>query len=435
MSTGHELEGKQPIPVDELQAIMANTEKMCVLQLLLQPGEELMAKDVNSRFAQAQEPAGMVEYKSINTLQRNIIDSHSMAGTFVVSQNPSMKTWQAKKAVDSDVADSLAGHNLGLSARYGLSLEDFWGKTAKVPEYGLRAPQTRLRIFERLSGLRPAEVVSIPRLAASLGFTSRLIHSHLQRLYSFGFIEYSATELEKQTITFEIVGDPDPTKSTLTQRGERVLNYPNYAGAPSDRTLLGKKLMEFRQAGKTTFSYDDIIDKEGDDSGSKLPLGAANMNLLLMVMVREGTLKRHHKSTTTGDQFSEAYVDEQQKKIIDRVVRFHRGLRDNDPDIIQEGLKLAAAVMKDKKLVAELLQRDYDHSSQINRQSYEQRAASVGSLLVGYDVELSTREIQQRLDEGALTINSVGGILRKMRARGKVTGRKIGNEQYWRLDT
>lgn len=87
-------------------------------------------------------------------------------------------------------------------------------------------------------------------------------------------------------------------------------------------------------------------------------------------MLREGILKRHHKTSTSGDQFSEISVDEQQREIIERAVRFYHGLRDNDLAVIQEGIDRGRVIMQDKKLVAELLQRGYEHSSSVKNKSF-----------------------------------------------------------------
>src|ERR1017187_10825703 len=180
MNNGPEFSGKAPVPLDELQALIANTEKKCLLQLLALPGEELRAHDFYDRFAEAQDPIGAVTYKSMNTLQRNIVDSHSRAGTFETYQDSHLATGRAEKAPDSTIADSLAGHNLGLTADYGLSLEEFWGKTSKTQAESLRSPQIRLRIFEVLADTKPGQKISIPKLASSLGLPPGIVHKHIQ---------------------------------------------------------------------------------------------------------------------------------------------------------------------------------------------------------------------------------------------------------------
>jgi len=431
MLDAHEFSGTPPVPVDELQALIGNVEKKCVLQLLAQPGEKLTVHDFNERFAQAQDPVGYVTYKSLNNLQGIVQDSLSTAGTYLTPEDTNLRTWSAEKVTDSDVADSLAGHNLALTADYGLSLEQFWGKTSKAKTESLRSPQVRLEIFEALSALEDSATLSIPDLAARLGLRPNHIHSHMQRLHSFGFIEYGATELQHQNTSFEITGNPDPSLSTLSQHGTRLRNPTVYAGSVTQRMLLGHKLMEFQKEGKTTFSYEDLIGNKVDDSS--LAMHGIYPNILIGIMLREGIIKRHHKTTTAGDQFSEISLDQQQREIIRRTIRFYYGLRDNDPTIIQEGLDRGAEIMQDKRLVAELLQRAYNNSPNTYRQSYEVRAASIGSLLLGGD-ELSTRNIQELLDEGALTLSAVGDILRRISKEGKVTGRKVGNEIYWRTE-
>ncbi len=431
MASPQEFDRPQPIPIDELQALIGNTEKKAVLQLLAKPEERLSAHDFNDRFAKAQKPIGMVTYAAINNLQDAICGSHSTAGTYTTSEGLSLATWKAEKSPDSEIADSLAGHNLALTADYGLSLEEFWGKTSKSLANSLRSPQIRLRIFEALSALETGHSMSIPKLAAQINIKPSVLHKHIQNLYSFGFIEYEATDLQQQRGgSFEIVGNPDPALASLSQHGRRLRNYPDYGAGASIRTQLGEKLMQFQQDGKIFFSYDDFLN-DRDDNSSGIPLKGIYPNILIGIMLREGILKRHHKTTSAGDQFSEISLDAQQKEIIDQAVSFHQGLRDYDPVIIQKGLELGSAIMADKGLVTELLLRGYDHSPDTKKQSYEERAAAMGSLLLGAGKEMSTRDIQEIFDEGKLSLSSIAGILRRMRESGAVKSSRVGNQAFW----
>ena len=419
----------ETIPTDQIQAFIGNSEKKCVLQLLAAPGEMLTINLLNQRFAQSQEPVGAVSYQSLNTLAQTIEDSHAKAGTYTTSGGLRVAEWQAIKAIDSTMADSIAGHNLALAIKYGLSLENFWGKTSTT-EGNLRSPEARIIIFEYLSSLAVGQSINLPELAQETGLKPKMIHVHIQKLHASGFIEYEASEVHKQHAIFEINKGSNPLDSRLTRNGrERLHEVPFRDGKPTARSVIGDILANWQQNGKERFTYQDL-----EKELTVIPIPSkTSLSTILGLMMREGSLKRHHKITNARDKFSLIYLDAAQKEIIDCANRFSQGLRNNQVDIITEGLNLASAVIADKQLLREMLERDYDRSSRMKSRSFDQRADQIDSILSA-DSELTTRQVQEKLkkiDEGSLSLTSVRGILSKMTKMDTVRNRKVGNEDLW----
>jgi hypothetical protein len=117
-------------PVDVLTYV-GNSEKKCVLQLLVEPGERVTAQELTERFSAAQTPGEAVRYKSLNNLPQTVTNSHCKSGTFEAATELRFRAWWTRKAEDSALADSIAGHMLALSSENELSLEELWGKVSK----------------------------------------------------------------------------------------------------------------------------------------------------------------------------------------------------------------------------------------------------------------------------------------------------------------
>jgi hypothetical protein len=416
-------------PVGVVASLIGNTEKKNVLQLLVRPGETITAPALNERFAEAQHPRGTIKYGSLNNLAMTISNSHRLAAAFIAPATVRYSEWEAYKPDDSEINDAIAGHMLSLSADYALSLEELFGKSSTT-EGNYRSPQVRIKLFESLSKLTVGQCITIGDLASSHEFKPSAVHKHVQRLHQYGFVSYQAEEINQQQASFMITGNADPALSTQTWRGARMRRSLHYRNVPVLRAELGHIIMDIERDGRQVFSYRDLTDRLTNRE-------AININMdtlqgIVSLMLREGVIARQHKTPNANDAFSQVRTDSMQKEIIDRVTKIFHGLSSKDASVVQQGIALGETIMSDPALVTKLLERSYTHTPSTKRMPYEVHAAGIIELLGGRE-QVSTRTIQQQYHEGTLTLDSIGGILRKMREENRVVSTKHGNQQYWTI--
>lgn len=276
---------------------------------LVAPGEIVTSSDLNERFAHGQEPEGLIRYSAHNNLAMAIANNHGVARAFEVASSPD-GGWYAQKAPDSEVADSIAGHNLSIAADFEVSLERLWGKTG-TREGAMRSPEVRLRIFEVLSGLKPKQPIDLEILAQRAGLKAGRCQQHIQMLHQFGLVEYEASNLHNQAV-FEITGDPNPESRPGIKRYGRVMPRPlDYGGDPKLRTQVGYILLGFQEEGRENFTYSDVIPKL--EHPDKINMG--HIAGIMGDLLREGILKRLHKSPFSNDAFSNIGVDDTQRAL------------------------------------------------------------------------------------------------------------------------
>lgn len=345
-----------PSPVSAL-AYVGNSEKKCVLQLLVEPGEMVTAKELTARFSSVQTPDEAVRYKSLNNLPQAITNSHCKTGVFEAADELRFSTWWARKAEeDSELADSVAGHMLALSCENELGLEELWGKVSK-PQGQLNSPHIRTLLFGRLSSLAVGDSLSLGELGTDTGLARGVVHKQITKLYERGFVDYSAINPSSQDVSFELVGGAAPEHSAQTRRGPRVRNQQHYAGSLTLRSEVGLILAEAQVAQTEEVTYDFLMERLAR-SDVKLD----TLQGVVGVMLREGILSRRHRSPHQGDVFSDIQITAPQKEIIERCNRIVSGLKAGDDGVLQEGLRHGAAIMGNRDMVTHLLRKGYERS-------------------------------------------------------------------------
>jgi DNA-binding transcriptional ArsR family regulator len=347
---------------------IANAEKKCALELLVEPGETVTARELNERFADIQDPSNRVVYGSLGNLATNISNSHRKAGTFDAPAVVRYSTWEATKAEDTKIADAVAGGMLGLSAEFQLSLERLWGISAGGAEGRLSGPQRRIILFKALAELAEGESVSLVELSKLRNISHSAVEKHIRRLYAHGFVDYSPVGSVKQPITmYEIVGDPRSELGTQFYPGDHV--RPQWGGEPKLRPRVGQALAGLRDKGVVSFTrsnLQEMINQDRQAQGEDDALGTREIkkeSLLYVLgqMLREGVLVREGQ----WPMVNQVGVNSIQKRILSRTSSMVQGIERGDSDVIEGGIARGLEIISDPALMTSLLRRGYDHSSAV----------------------------------------------------------------------
>ncbi len=329
--------------------------------------------------------------------------------------------------------DAFSGHMLAFSEKYGIALQDLWGKTAspspqKLPavedtdaeKLKKRSPMVRLKIYKALTHLTlPATEDDI---AKAIGETEKVVANHLYEMARYKIISFQPKKIGATFTWFQI--QPQQTVETPAFKKGSFLK-------PAVFNIL-------RSAPNRRFSVPEVVaELIKQDQFSKMEQKKFTKVIyeVLDELCKSGYLLR---SKETAKRRNFVSLTDEQSLLIKDLLRLTDAYEQGQMGIIEEGKTLAKQILTDKVVVESLMKRAKASSSsrKIHNLPKAERALAIINL-IKTSLGCTNRDIQQSLaqDGMPLSIDAVNSILKQMARSGQIKSIKAkGFKTYFPIN-
>ena len=384
--------------MDNLLSSIGNSEAKCATLMVMRKGQTYKMGDIHRELIVGQGknigwrmaypvPFSYCEWSlaPIGLVAKEILDPNLNAFGFV------------KTDYGAKVGTASAGLFLDFSRRYpDISLEQIFGSTISTSksktivsesgsiDYKKRSPGIRLKIFRQL--LQEALPVREIDIVGKVGESASLIGQQLRTLGKNNVINYESSKYDQSHSQYKFSSEesnttPPPYRG-YTHTTQTV--YEILSGSPDRLWTLDEMANVYIQRNPT-----DTAKKQISIRNLKLLLSG-----ILSDLNKNGyiTVGKFH-----GTRQSVVALSEAQKIMLSDLVRIIDGIKEQDPLIVEEGLRLSRHFLSHPEEVSSLMAKAREKSSMANRTDLRETRLNILSI-VGGKSDISPEEIRQLLE-------------------------------------
>lgn len=422
--------------VDNLLSSIGNSEAKCATLLVMKKGQIDKMGDLHRKLIAAQGkrigwrmafpvPFSYCEWSfaPIGLVAKEVLD-------------PNLNTFGFTKTdYGETVGTASAGLFLDFSKRYkDISLEQVFGSTMSTSksktiaiesgliDYKKRSPGIRLKIFRLLV----QEVLPIREidLVEKLGESASLIGQQLRALGKNNVINYESSKYGRSHSRYKFSSKesnaaPSPYRNYAhaTQTVYEILS-----GSPDRLWTLDEMANVYIQRNPI-----DADDKQINIKNLKILLSGILFHLNENGHITVGKFHAARQSVVT--------LNEAQKTMLSDLVRIIDGIKEQDPLIIQEGLRLSRHFLLHPEEMSSLMAKAREKSSMANRTDQGETRFNILSI-VGGKPDISPEEVRELLEiqyGKKLKVTRVRKIIKGMVDKNELVSSKEKNISRLRL--
>ena len=403
--------------MDNLLSSIGNSEAKCATLMVMRKGQTYKMGDIHRELIVGQGknigwrmaypvPFSYCEWSlaPIGLVAKEILDPNLNAFGFV------------KTDYGAKVGTASAGLFLDFSRRYpDISLEQIFGSTISTSksktiasesesiDYKKRSPGIRLKIFKQV--LEESLPIREVDLVGKLGERSSLIGHQLRELGENGIITYESSKYGQPYAQYKLLSKELTSTPPV---------YREYTHATQSVYEILKSNLD------RTWTLDDIVDayiQSNVEDSNKRQMSRKNLRVLF-----SGILSHLNKNGYTtvekfhGTRQSVVALSEAQKIMLSDLVRIIDGIKEQDPLIVEEGLRLSRHFLSHPEEVSSLMAKAREKSSMANRTDLRETRLNILSI-VGEKSDISPEEIRQLLEsqyDKKLKVSRVREIIKDM---------------------
>lgn len=384
--------------VDNLLSSIGNSEAKCATLLVMKTGKIYKMGDLRQELIAAQ--GKNIGWRMAYPVPFSYCE-WSLAPIGLVAKEalyPNLNAYGFTKTdYGETVGTALAGLFLDFSRRYkDISLEQVFGSTISTSkpktiasesgsiDYKKRSPGIRLKIFRQL--LEEALPVREVDLVEKVSESAQLIGQHLRELGKNNIINYESSKYGQSYSEYKL--SPEESRTTppvyreYTHATQTV--YEILRGSPDRLWTLDQMVNAYIQLNPR--------------DANKKEISIKNLNLLL-----SGILSHLNKNGyATVQKFhairqSLVILSEAQKVVLSDLVKIIDGIKEQDPLVVEEGLRLSRYFLSHPEEISRLMAKAREKSSMANRTYLIETRLNILSIVEGKP-NVSPEEVRELLE-------------------------------------
>lgn len=370
---------KERLSDDEMGNLISavgNHEAKAITLGMMESNVVYSAGDISRRLTQVQEGKGWNIDRTVmfGYLGKSLCPIGLVANEVI---NPDLSRFgYIKTDYGKQQGDALAGILLDFSLRHPeISLFDVFGSTQSRSkpqetsniEFRKRAPITRLKLFwELITRDLPVRVVDIMNALDDPGST---VTAHLVDLSETGILSFES-QPKGQPVVYYSLSDEQPLYDPKPYAGEK--SKTDFALKLLRKHPDKEWTLEEVEKEYLNFSGENILDKSAASYRGRF-------SWILSNLVRDKYAKRG--KFVPREKQSEINLNEGQKNMLFDLVYALDRFQDQDPEVVQFGLRRLKEIMADPDKISILTRKAREHSPYSNSTDIEELSSNISQFI------------------------------------------------------